>query len=800
MASRRALNPAFAAAHGLTAGADEDVLVVTPNAAKASVASNTNNSSKRLDLLLKEARASGKLQATNVGLKAPLPDALFDFRAGVVVDLSLEASSSAANRALLFGEETLTSVDLSDNDLSGALLDERVLRYEQVQVLRWKRCGLVGMQVHLTSLEQLAVLDLDGNQLENFRLDCIPNSLQELNLANNRLSTISSESPVKSLEYLASIDLSHNKLDTLDFLKEQEVSLPRLRSFHCHHNRLKALPCDSLLESSKNTLQILDVSRNQLRGDTAPLDLSNFTQLQTVLLSFNRLTVVPCIPRSVTRLDLTSNKIQSIQNMLPIVDASSDQASLMQLFLQDNHLTELDALTIAKCVELQRLDLSANKLKTLPYQLGFLVKLQHLSLTGNPLHTFKTSEMESTKAMMEKLRNRAPKVDASSEASKRTILSSSSVLLHNRTINLVGKKNAGAKEHEDVDLEQLVRELMGSPTLAFDISGQLLLDNNSLDSIPDNLLTQLPNVTELSLQKNSLKALPPSLATSCPHLTRLMVSGNHITQIDDVFSSGVDRLPWVHTLTHLDLSNNRLSKISGDVLKQLPNLQVLRLSYNKLTTVQEWYYLPPSLVQLDVSENSLEQVDDLILLLGAHCSLLEILLLYSNHIHRIPPTIGILQERCPNLKWLDLKGNPQRAIRSDILAKPTQDQLSYLMNRLTVEQKTVSKIQMEELSLKGTKELNCAPVNSSPETVEAPMNDNKVNVEEETSSTPSSAEDEETAKAKAILSDLNDKIAEFQSQLENPSLSQAKRHAVKKSLAMERSKLIREERKLGLRK
>lgn len=819
MASRRALNPAFAAAHGLSKVADDneddDAVIVEAAPNNNAKSSAGGNHKKRLELLIKEARATGKLQASNIGLKAPLPDALFDFRAGVVVDLSLE-SSAATTHAIVHGEETLTSVDLSDNHLSGSLLDERVLRYEEVQILRWKRCGLVGM-VNLSSLQQLAVLDLAGNQLKDFCLDWIPDTLQELNLANNSLCQLSSSSgateQTKSLEYLVSIDLSHNQLETLDFFQQAVVSAPRLRSFHCHHNRLKSISLDSMImSSSQKCLQTLDASHNQLQGGEQPLDLSMFTQLQSVLLSSNRLTIMPCIPLSVKRLDLTTNKIQTIKGMFQQQkEETLEKASLVELLLQDNHLAELEAAIIANCVELQRLDLSSNMLKTLPYQLGFLPKLQHLTLTGNPLYSFKASEVESTKAMLEKLRNRAPKSEVSSNnitmKHQGMILSSSSVLLHNHTIHLAG--NAGTPG-QVVDLEKLVLELKGNPQLSFGICGKLLLDKNSLDSIPDDLLPQLVNLTELSLEGNDLKALPPSLATSCPHLTKLSVSDNQITQIDDIFLQSTItratkcRVPWAQTLTHLDVSNNRLAKISGDVLKQLSKLQILSLKNNKLTSVQDWYYLPPSLLQLDFSENMLEHgVENLILLLGAHCSGLEALQLQQNHIHRIPSTVGMLQERCPNLKWLDLKGNPQHSIRPDVLAKQTRDQLIYLMNRLTVEQKMAANEQMEELLLNGQKEtLPNSPVKAPTEIDETLKSDGQAatgQVLDEKTSTIS-LQDEEAAKVEAVLSGFRSKIDEFESQLEDLSLSQAKRYAVKKSLAMERSKLIREERKLGLRK
>ena len=119
MASRRKLqlNPAFAAAHGL--------------------AEKENASSQafthRLDLALKQARATGRMNVSNFGLATPLPDSIFDLRTGIQVDLSM-GKTVVAN----YTEENLTSVDASDNAEMTGVLDARFCQFQQVQSLRFK--------------------------------------------------------------------------------------------------------------------------------------------------------------------------------------------------------------------------------------------------------------------------------------------------------------------------------------------------------------------------------------------------------------------------------------------------------------------------------------------------------------------------------------------------------------------------------------------------------------------------------------------------------------------------------------
>ena len=135
-------------------------------------------------------------------------------------------------------------------------------------------------------------------------------------------------------------------------------------------------------------------------------------------------------------------------------------------------------------------------------------------------------------------------------------------------------------------------------------------------------------------------------------------------------------------------------------------------------------------------------------------------MLQNNNISVIPPELGFLQW----LHHIDLKGNPQKSIRTSMLEKSCSEVLLYLRNRV---------------SAKGC-------FNGEKESRENEKNDNEISQKDPTP-VPSSS----------VANDLRKTIDEISTELEtNLSLSQAKKYALKKNLAVTRSKLIREERRL----
>lgn len=219
--------------------------------------------------------------------------------------------------------------------------------------------------------------------------------------------------------------------------------------------------------------------------------------------------------------------------------------------------------------------------------------------------------------------------------------------------------------------------------------------------------------------------------------------------------------------------------------------------------MDDWKQLPKSLTFLDLSENSIEDAEPLLTVFTADCPNLQHFSLMHNSIKRVPATLGLLQDHCPHLVTLNVKGNPQRGIPSHVLDYDCSTFLTYLTNRLTLEQRSdaVGKIQARQSSAEKTRNKSTCNANREEKKVEEVENKSLSLSTPPAAAAAAPQQPDQDAMAESssdLQLELKRKVAKLETQLENLSLSQAKRYALKKSLAMERSKLIREERRLGI--
>jgi len=146
----------------------------------------------------------------------------------------------------------------------------------------------------------------------------------------------------------------------------------------------------------------------------------------------------------------------------------------------------------------------------------------------------------------------------------------------------------------------------------------LILDSNEISNIPENSLTNLPNLeifsivdnqldtlpfglfdnnsklSQLKLSSNNLRGLPSSLFAKLSSLQLLDLKQNHLHFIQRWLFSGLTSLRF------LDLSENSISLVHQTTLLDTPKLEELRLYSNKIETLPT---LPESVMKLYLYDN-----------------------------------------------------------------------------------------------------------------------------------------------------------------------------------------------------
>jgi hypothetical protein len=147
------------------------------------------------------------------------------------------------------------------------------------------------------------------------------------------------------------------------------------------------------------------------------------------------------------------------------------------------------------------------------------------------------------------------------------------------------------------------------------------------------------------------------------------------------------------TLAVLDVSNNRIASFP-EMIFDLPNLNTLNLSYNHITTLRGpggWVVGGGLrlLNALDLSNNKIEDLGILPVDMF-HKGNIRTLSLANNELRNIDLQLGNLS----TLRNLDLRGNPQKQIRAQILEQGCHELLSYLKSKIDPDEQRLPAQQM----------------------------------------------------------------------------------------------------------
>ncbi|XP_015095964.2 PH domain leucine-rich repeat-containing protein phosphatase 1 [Vicugna pacos] len=307
----------------------------------------------------------------------------------------------------------VTQLDLRDNklgDLDAMVFNNiEVLHCERNQLVTLNICGYFLKALYASSNElvqldvypvpnYLSYMDVSRNRLENVpewvcesrKLEVLDighnqicelpaclfcnSSLRKLLAGHNQLTRLPERLERTSVEVL---DVQHNQL--LELPPNLLMKADSLRFLNASANKLETLPPATLSEETNSILQELYLTNNNLTDKCVPL-LTGHPHLKILHMAYNRLQSFPASKMAkleeLEEVDISGNKLKSIPTTIincRRMHTVIAHSNCIEVFPEVMQLPEI------KCV-----DLSCNELSEVTLPENLPPKLQELDLTGNP--------------------------------------------------------------------------------------------------------------------------------------------------------------------------------------------------------------------------------------------------------------------------------------------------------------------------------------------------------------------------------------------------------------------------------
>ncbi|KAG0371903.1 hypothetical protein BGX24_001010 [Mortierella sp. AD032] len=558
----------------------------------------------------------------------------------------------------------LIAVDLRSNHLT--TLPEEFSSLQRLTQLNIASNNFTELPPVLFTLTTLVDLQLGGNQLTGTLDPAIANlaKLETLDLSNNQLTEVPLE--LSHLKAIRKLNLSKNKLE--QFPVRILANMPKLMELEIADNKLGCLFSGigelALADDGENVLELSALVRLDARNS----GLKRITDIEG---SVDGATRPKIAFLALKELLLSHNLLSSLENLLYVAP------QLHYLDLRSNHFTDLPV-GVLELSTLRQFDMASNRLEWMPSELGSMYDLTNFLWEGNLIKNIPRG-CNNTEALMKVLRQRladgpspadTARVEAlsfDSSASSNSIVPSSPHRSPSSTASRPGSfaaRNAATNDAPPASAASSPRK----------ISKNLILSKKALEELSkEEILEACQDPQIAMLDFNALTVFPAILQqTVGSTLTQIMIHHNKISEFPFTLS-----FPLLLTL---DLSNNLLESMETDAesagqigQNNFPSLNELTLSSNKIKDVPLW--LPkafPKLKTLRMSRNKITTIDP------ASFEGLTVLDLAGNEIGTLPPLLGNIQ----SIKSLSLEGNVFRVPRRQIMDQGTEAVMEYLRGRI----------------------------------------------------------------------------------------------------------------------
>uniref|UniRef100_A0A3P9K615 Leucine rich repeat containing G protein-coupled receptor 5 n=1 Tax=Oryzias latipes TaxID=8090 RepID=A0A3P9K615_ORYLA len=345
---------------------------------------------------------------------------------------------------------------------------------------------------------------------------------------------------------------------------------------------------------------LLRVDCSDLELRAVPSDLSVFTSYLD--LSMNNMTLISAGALSslhfLQELRLAGNDLSFIPK-----GAFAGLYNLKVLMLQNNQLRSVPAEAFNNLHNLQSLRLDANHISGVPAgSFSGLRSLRHLWLDDNALTEVPAealSELPALQAMTLALNHIRHVPDHAFSALGRLVVLH---LNNNRIVSMGTNCFHGLHSLETLDLNY--NQLTEFPTAIRSLRHlkELGFHSNKIQSIPDHAFTGNPSLTTVFFYDNPIQSVGRTAFQNLPELRTLSLNGAaELNEFPD--------LTGTRSLESLTITGARITSLPTSVCEQLPNLQLLDLSYNQIQSLPS-FSACESLQKLDLHHNEVEELEE----------------------------------------------------------------------------------------------------------------------------------------------------------------------------------------------
>uniref|UniRef100_A0A8C7ZAE9 G-protein coupled receptors family 1 profile domain-containing protein n=1 Tax=Oryzias sinensis TaxID=183150 RepID=A0A8C7ZAE9_9TELE len=272
--------------------------------------------------------------------------------------------------------------------------------------------------------------------------------------------------------------------------------------------------------------------------------------------------------------------------------------------LQNNQLKSVPAEAFNNLHNLQSLRLDANHISGVPAgSFSGLRSLRHLWLDDNALTEVPAealSELPALQAMTLALNHIRHVPDHAFSALGRLVVLH---LNNNRIVSMGTNCFHGLHSLETLIICAFVISVKQKHNLkTFCIFFSRGFHSNKIQSIPDHAFTGNPSLTTVFFYDNPIQSVGRTAFQNLPELRTLSLNGAaELNEFPD--------LTGTRSLESLTITGARITSLPTSVCEQLPNLQLLDLSYNQIQSLPS-FSACESLQKLDLHHNEVEELEE----------------------------------------------------------------------------------------------------------------------------------------------------------------------------------------------